>query len=159
MYRALGDHLAGRGKFNDVRTLGLRNKLKDDLLILLQARAVYEKGLELNPIHAPLYHSLAELEARLFNVEGLAQLNKRALKIFNRNALEPAPFSPPAYSASVRSRTKPSLSRSIAVLAEKIVNDEESSEALRTTASSSNDPAATLDTIADNLIEGLLEDI
>mmetsp|Transcript_42337 Transcript_42337/g.102314 ORF Transcript_42337/g.102314 Transcript_42337/m.102314 type:complete len:797 (+) Transcript_42337:374-2764(+) len=139
LYRALGDHLAGRGKFND-------------------ARAVYEKGMELNPTHAPLYHSLAELEARLFNVEGLALLNKRALQIFNRNALEPTSFSS-TNSARVHSRRKPTLSRSIAVLAEKIVNDEENSETQITTPSSSSDPAATLDKVADNLIEGLLEDI
>mmetsp|Transcript_42338 Transcript_42338/g.102324 ORF Transcript_42338/g.102324 Transcript_42338/m.102324 type:complete len:115 (+) Transcript_42338:2560-2904(+) len=114
--------------------------------------------MELNPTHAPLYHSLAELEARLFNVEGLALLNKRALQIFNRNALEPTSFSS-TNSARVHSRRKPTLSRSIAVLAEKIVNDEENSETQITTPSSSSDPAATLDKVADNLIEGLLEDI
>ena len=134
-------------------------QLNDDVLILLQARAVYEKGMELNPTHAPLYHSLAELEARLFNVEGLARLNKRALKIFNRNALEPTSCSSTAYSARVSCRTKPSLSRSIAVLADKIVNDEENSEILGTTPVSSSDPAATLGNVADNLIQGLLEDI
>jgi len=57
------------------------------------ARDLLEKGLELDPLHAPLYHSLAELEARVFNVEGLARLNKRALKVFNSNALIPPPLS------------------------------------------------------------------
>jgi len=46
-----------------------------------------------NPSHAPLYHSLAELEARVFNIEGMAQLHKRAAEIFNTNALEPPPAS------------------------------------------------------------------
>jgi hypothetical protein len=36
-----------------------------------------------------LYHSLAELEARVFNIEGLAKLNKKASQIFNANALIP----------------------------------------------------------------------
>lgn len=58
-----------------------------------KARDLLEKGLELDPLHAPLYHSLAELEARVFNVEGLARLNKRALKVFNSNALIPPPLS------------------------------------------------------------------
>lgn len=118
---------------------------------------MYEKGMEVNPAHAPLYHSLAELEARLFNVEGLARLNKRALKVFNRNALEPAPSSTKMFGARVQSRAKSSLSNSIAVLAEKIVNDEENSKALDT-AQKSNGPSATLENIADNFIEGLLGD-
>lgn len=125
---------------------------------------MYEKGMELNPAHAPLYHSLAELEARLFNVEGLARLNERASKIFNRNALEPAPSTSmaasTAYSTRVRSRGKSSsLPHRIAVLTEQIVNDEESGENLSVTPTSSSGPETTLDNIADNLIEGLLEDI
>ena len=59
----------------------------------IQARTLLEKGLEVNPSHAPLYHSLAELEARVFNIEGMAQLHKRAAEIFNTNALEPPPAS------------------------------------------------------------------
>lgn len=132
---------------------------KDYILTRLQAREVFEKGMELNPAHAPLYHSLAELEARLFNVEGLARLNQRALKIFNRNALEPAPATSTAYSTRVGSRGKSSLPRSIAVLTEMIVNEDGNCESLGTTPASSGDPEETLDNIADNLIEGLLEDI
>ena len=49
--------------------------------------------MKVDPLHAPLYHSLAELEARVFNIQGLAELNKRAAQIFNNNALEP-PISP-----------------------------------------------------------------
>lgn len=49
--------------------------------------------MDIDPLHAPLYHSLAELEARVFNIQGLAELNKRAAKIFHNNALEPPPIS------------------------------------------------------------------
>jgi len=54
--QAYGEYLVRSGRIND-------------------AREVLEKGLEINPTHAPLYHSLAELEARVFNVEGLAKLS------------------------------------------------------------------------------------
>jgi len=54
-----------------------------------QARETFERGLEVDPTHAPLYHSLAELEARVCNVQGLADLHRRASNIFNPNALEP----------------------------------------------------------------------
>lgn len=121
---------------------------------------MYEQGMKLNPAHAPLYHSLAELEARIFNVEGLARLNKRAVKIFNRNALEPAhPSSSAAHSARARNRSKPHLPGSIAILAERIVNEEDNPQAPRTTSSSATDPSKTLENISDNLIEGLLEDL
>ena len=45
--------------------------------------------MEIDPTHAPLYHSFAELEAMVFNIEGLAKLNKKAAQIFNTNALMP----------------------------------------------------------------------
>lgn len=57
------------------------------------ARQLLEKGLEIDPLHAPLYHSLAELEAMVFNIEGLAQLNKRAARVFNANAMDQTPIS------------------------------------------------------------------
>lgn len=50
---------------------------------------MFEKGLDIDPTHAPLYHSLAELEAMVFNIEGLAKLNKKAAQVFNTNALMP----------------------------------------------------------------------
>merc|ERR1711957_739772 len=53
-------------------------------------------------MHAPLYHSLAELEARVFNIEGMAQLHKRAAEIFNTNALEPPPASMKILSRKLR---------------------------------------------------------
>ena len=67
LYRALGNSLLGSGKINE-------------------ARQVFEKGIEIDPLHAPLYHSLAELEARVFNVDGLAKLNKRTAAIFKTDA-------------------------------------------------------------------------
>ena len=74
LYRKLGDHLLGKGKIND-------------------ARDVYEKGIEANQMYAPLYHSLAELEARICNLEALARLNERTNELFNNNAMEPSPGS------------------------------------------------------------------
>jgi tetratricopeptide (TPR) repeat protein len=76
LYRKLGTFLLERqGKIND-------------------AREVYEKGIELDPLYAPLYHSLAELEARIGNFEGLSRLNKRTNEMFkNNNALESVPRS------------------------------------------------------------------
>jgi len=74
LYRKLGDHLLGKGKIND-------------------ARDVYEKGIEANQMYAPLYHSLAELEARICNLGALAKLNERTNELFNNNAMEPSPGS------------------------------------------------------------------
>jgi Tfp pilus assembly protein PilF len=100
LYCALGDHLVGKGKYQD-------------------ARQVLEEGLEMNPLHAPLYHSLAELEARLFNVEGLAELNKRASVLFNGNALVSPPSSSMAFGKKIRSRTN-SIPDGVAALAQKV---------------------------------------
>lgn len=74
LYRKLGDHLLGKGKIDD-------------------AREIYEKGIESNEMYAPLYHSLAELEARICNLDALARLNKRTNELFNNNAMEPSPGS------------------------------------------------------------------
>ncbi|GMH69793.1 hypothetical protein TrST_g4690 [Triparma strigata] len=49
-----------------------------------RARASFERALELDPNCAPLYHSYAQLEAILFNLEGLNRLNKRAEEIFSK---------------------------------------------------------------------------
>ena len=74
LYRKLGDHLLGKGKIDD-------------------AREIYEKGIEANEMYAPLYHSLAELEARICNLDALAKLNERTNNLFNNNAMEPSPGS------------------------------------------------------------------
>jgi hypothetical protein len=93
----------------------------------LQAREVFEKGIEVNPLHAPLYHSLAELEARVFNLGGLATLNKRAAKFFNNNALVPSLSSSEAWGTKIRSGRSRNLPKGVAALAQKIVDDEEDS--------------------------------
>lgn len=79
-----------------------------------------EKGLEINPLHAPLYHSLAELEARLFNVDGLAKLNKRAAILFNSNALVPPPSSSKAFGKKLRMGRANSVPDGVAALAQKV---------------------------------------
>lgn len=90
LYRNLGDQLLGKNKIDD-------------------AREVYEKGIEANPMHAPLYHALAELEARIFNVEAMARLNKRTNELFNNNAMEPSPGSYQALETKIKnsSRNRP----------------------------------------------------
>lgn len=70
-------------------------------------------------MHAPLYHTLAELEARVFNIEGLAKLNKRAAEIFKSDAN--APRSDEAMKAwGQKIKQGRSLPDGIAALAEKI---------------------------------------
>lgn len=56
----------------------------------------------MDPLNAPLYHSLAELEARVFNLEGLAKLNKRVAEIFNNNALIPSSASAGAWEMKLK---------------------------------------------------------
>lgn len=104
MYCALSNLEVGRGRIDE-------------------ARVLLEKGLDADPLHAPLYHSLAELEARVFNIDGLAKLNKRAAKIFNSNALVPPPSSSHAWAKKIRmGRTK--LPGGVAALAEEVGIDE-----------------------------------
>ena len=102
LYRELGEHLVHKGQINE-------------------AREILEKGLVVNPLHAPLYHSLAELEARIFNVEGLSKLNKRAKTIFTTNALEASPLSTQAWSSKIKMKASRAVPGDVAtVLAEKI---------------------------------------
>jgi len=102
LYRELGEHLVGKGRIGE-------------------AREILEKGLEVNPLHAPLYHSLAELEARVFNIEGLAKLNKRASEIFNTNALVPASSSGQAWESNLRMRRQQQqVPGGVTALAEKV---------------------------------------
>jgi hypothetical protein len=85
-------------------------------------------------MYAPLYHSMAELEARICNLEALSRLNKRAAELFNNNALEPAPLSYEAFGTKIKatqsSRHGPSsFSKSstagVSALANKIVMDDD----------------------------------
>ena len=51
-----------------------------------EARSLLQKCInDVDPFYAPSYHSLAELEARICNIEGLSNLNKRASIIFSQN--------------------------------------------------------------------------
>jgi tetratricopeptide (TPR) repeat protein len=103
LYRALGEYLNGKGKIND-------------------AREVLEKGLEVNPLHAPLYHSLAELEARVFNLKGLAVLNEKAAKLFNRDALASSSSSSTALGRRIQMGRSRGISREVSALSE-VVGD------------------------------------
>ena len=69
---------------------------------IVEARDLLEKGLEVDTFNAPLYHSLAELEARVFNLEGLAKLNKRVAEIFNNTALIPSSASAGAWEMKLK---------------------------------------------------------
>ena len=93
-----------------------------------QARQVFEQGIEVNPLYAPLYHSLAELEARVCNLEGLSKLNKRASEVFNNNVLVPPPSSTKAWGTKLKARRSRTLPKGIAALAQKIVDDEDGSD-------------------------------
>ena len=91
-----------------------------------QARELLEKGIETFPFHAPLYHSLAELEARIGNFEGLLKLNKRTAELFPSDA-------GPASSSSSKERMEAwgrritgKLSDGIVSLAETIGVEEDS---------------------------------
>jgi hypothetical protein len=98
-------------------------------LFYCKAREILEKGIEVNPLYAPTYHSLAELEARVFNVEGLAKLNQRAAKIFSNNSMQqPSPATTQALGAKLRTRQHSEIPKGVAALAEKIVEEEEDSE-------------------------------
>jgi len=46
--------------------------------------------------------NFAELEAQVFNLEGLLQLNKRTAEVFNNNTLIPPPASTQAWSKNIR---------------------------------------------------------
>jgi len=104
LYRALAEHEITRGKIDS-------------------ARELLEKGIEINPLYAPLYHSLAELEARIFNLEGLAKLNKRTAAIFPSNAMTPSPSSTnrmQAWGNKIKQGRSAQIPDGIAALAEKI---------------------------------------
>ena len=87
-----------------------------------------EQGIDVDPMYAPLYHSLAELEARVFNLEALAKLNKKAAAFFNANALEPAPSSLEAWGSKIRRAAgrEHGLSPGVEALAERIVEEKPS---------------------------------
>ena len=79
-------------------------------------------------MHGPLYHSLAELEARVFNIEGLANLNKLAAELFQTDAAAPPPsaMAMQAWGKKIKGRNA-KISDGVAALAEKIGFDENDS--------------------------------
>jgi tetratricopeptide (TPR) repeat protein len=116
LYRELGEYLVSQGKIED-------------------AREVFEKGMEVNPMYAPLYHSMAELEARICNLDGLAKLNKRAAELFNQNALEPAPLASGAFGTKIKAKQSRYDKRAkgdkpISAFATRIVDDDDHDKAL-----------------------------
>lgn len=123
--------------------------LVDDIASNGKAREIFEKGMEVNPLHAPTYHSLAELEARVFNVEGLAKLNKKAAEIFNNNAMQPNPSTTQAFGAKIRARRDNEIPKGVAALAQKIVEDEESARLEQ----DDIDPFEALESMSAGLIE------
>jgi len=133
LYRALGDHLLHK---------------KGDVA---QAREILQQGMEVNPLHAPTYHSLAELEARVFNVAGLAQLNRKAAAIFSNTAVSSSTAQ--AWGAKVRAaRSSGSgVPKAVAALAEKIVEDDTS--LLDASDEDFEDPFAALESMSSSLLE------
>lgn len=115
-----------------------------------KAREIFERGIEVNPLHAPIYHSLAELEARVFNVEGLARLNRKAAEVFNSNALEPSPSSSQAWGMRIRAMRSSDVPKRVAALAQKIV-EEDGAEDL--SMEEDVDPFTALDSIGDVFVE------
>ena len=49
------------------------------------ARELYNRGLEADPLHAQLFHSFAELEGRLGNIAGLKRLDDLARSLFSKD--------------------------------------------------------------------------
>lgn len=134
LYRRLGEYLVQKGQYND-------------------AREVFETGMEVNPFHAPLYHSLAELEARVCNLEGLSKLNQKAAAFFNTNALEPPKLSSQAFETKIRAKRSRSLPTGIAALAEKIVDEGDNDILLQVNHLEKIDPSNTLESLTGSLLE------
>ena len=62
---------------------------------------------------------MAELEARVFNIDGLAKLNKRAAEVFNSNALVPPPTSMEILGKKLR-KMSGTLPKGVAALAQMV---------------------------------------
>lgn len=134
LYRRLGEYLVQKGHYND-------------------AREVFEQGMDFNPLHAPLYHSLAELEARVCNVEGLSKLNQRAASLFNGNVLDPPKMSTHAFATKIRAKRSGSLPKGIAALADKIVDSEDDGFLLQVESLDKIDPSSALESLTATFLE------
>ena len=117
---------------------------------LLQARELLERGIEINPLHAPLYHSLAELEARVCNIEGLAKLNKRAAALFHSDATTPSAATSrtmQAWGKKIKHGRSAMIPDGIAALAEKIGVESDANTTFAWVSSESVDPDSLLDSL------------
>ena len=160
LYRALGEHLVRKGDFANVSDITQTENDDTTLYCYLiphffisetppQAREIFEKGIEINPLHAPTYHSLAELEARVFNVEGLAKLNRRAMAVFSTNAMQPTPSTQAWGTRLFNAQHSSEIPKRVAILAQKIVEDEAGSPS----PSDDLDPFAALERMSATLVE------
>eukprot|EP00592_Proboscia_alata_P000489 CAMPEP_0194371954 /NCGR_PEP_ID=MMETSP0174-20130528/20282_1 /TAXON_ID=216777 /ORGANISM="Proboscia alata, Strain PI-D3" /LENGTH=1077 /DNA_ID=CAMNT_0039150205 /DNA_START=116 /DNA_END=3349 /DNA_ORIENTATION=- len=122
LYIALSEWEIARGRFDE-------------------ARDILERGLEMDPRHAPLYHSLAELEARVFNLDGLAKLNKRAAEVFNSNALVPPKMSTRALGKKIQ------MGRAKALKADQLETNLDRSNPNQNTKSSYMDPDSIIESM------------
>ena len=92
------------------------------------------------------------MEARVFNVEGLAKLNKKAAEIFSNNAMQqPNPSTTQAWGNNIRARKSNKIPKGVAALAQKIVDDDD--EARRQSEEDNVDPFAVLERMSASLIE------
>ncbi|KAL3911390.1 MAG: hypothetical protein SGARI_001668 [Bacillariaceae sp.] len=139
LYRELGEYLVGQGKIND-------------------AREVLEAGMDRNPMYAPLFHSLAELEARICNLDGLAKLNKRASELFKQDALEPAPMSSVALGTKIKAKRSRSGSHHHShAFATKIVEDDVEEEMIQGLVGSGIDALSMLESLnGDGLVGDMM---
>jgi len=106
LYKALGDIVLACGKINE-------------------ARIIYEKGIEIDPMFAALYHALAELEARIGNFGGLAELHKRTSAVFSANGTQGSNGLNEKWNTRIKSSRGNGVSRTVAALAERIVDEDE----------------------------------
>jgi hypothetical protein len=117
-------------------------------LLMCQAREIFEKGIDVDPQYAPLYHALAELEARVFNIDGLSKLNKRAAAFFNNNALQPPPLSSETWGAKIKAGRSRDVPKGVTALAQRIVEEDGNDRILEDT-----DPSSFIDRMSSSLME------
>lgn len=122
---------------------------------MTQARQIFEQGIDENPAHAPLYHSLAELEAMVFNLEGLAKLNKKAAAIFNKDAMTPSPSSTQVWGYNIQKRRSRNSPKGVASLDK--IGDTTPFD-YQTTASDSDTTTSVIDTMSE-LGNGVVQDL
>jgi hypothetical protein len=88
------------------------------------------------------------LEARVFNIDGLSKLNKRAAAFFNNNALEPPPLSSETWGAKIKAGRSRDVPKGVTALAERIVEEDGNDRVLEDT-----DPSSFIDRMSSSLME------